>query len=100
MAKQNVKVTALAEIVMVHDRYLYVGESRIVIRHVAEQTLAANPGSIKIEELPDDVVTDVQPVTLEETAPAAAEPEVADDSAEIVSGRKAAKRSAVQGRKS
>jgi hypothetical protein len=102
--KPFVKVFGLAELVMVHDRYLYAGESRVCARGIAEQVLADNPGSIKIEELPDETVTEPQAVTIEETAPetaeAAADEAVSNDSGTSDPVGKPVKRGAVSKRKS
>jgi hypothetical protein len=109
-----VKVTGVAEAVMVHDRWLYAGETRIVHRHFANMALAAMPGSLIVEDLPAGELAPVQAVTIEDSSPvgapaaepvtgaaepAAADETVTDDSEKVVAGRKAQGRRPVQGRK-
>ncbi len=96
---------------MLHDRWLYAGETRIVHRHYANVALTAAPGSLTIEELDAGEQAPAQAVTIEDSASeaetvtgaaasAAIDEAVTDDSAKVVAGRKVAGRRPVQGRKS
>jgi hypothetical protein len=65
--KKFVRITCLADRVLVADQWLYAGDSRVVHRRYADAAMAALPGAARIDEIGDGAVTEAQPVALEET---------------------------------
>jgi hypothetical protein len=76
--KRFVRITAIAERVLVAENWLYAGESRVVHRRYANIVAAANPGAIVVSELGDGETTEPQPAVLEEVIPHAHHAPVAD----------------------